>query len=52
MPENGGTFYDVHDVIIVKGKLLRLLKNKQETIRYFKPSFIIINEHAYILAIY
>ena len=34
MSENSVTSYDVRDVMVVKGRLLRLLKNKQETIRY------------------
>jgi len=38
-PENGGTSYDVRDVMIVKDRLLRLLKNKQETIRYLYAKF-------------
>jgi len=33
-PEKSGTFYDVRDIIIVKGRSLRFQEDKQETIRY------------------
>jgi len=53
MPENGGTSFDVRDVMIVNRRLLRLLKKKQETTRYLHAKFFLkVDEHVFFSAIY